>query len=55
MRLLRCVLESKHIVTVRTVDGNFAIMDSYVRAPVEPGLGITIRKEVLVEAIACYQ
>lgn len=54
-RLLRCVLESRDMVTVKTADGNFPVTDGYVRAPSEPGLGITVKRDVLGKAVASYE
>lgn len=52
--LLRCILECRDMVTVRTADGNFHVKDGYVQAPTEPGLGITPRLEVLGDPVATY-
>lgn len=54
-RLLRCVLESRDMVTVKTADGDFTVTDGCLRAPRKPGLGITVRREVLGEAVASYE
>jgi cis-L-3-hydroxyproline dehydratase len=54
-RLLRCVLECRDMVTVKTADGDFGVVDGCVRAPRKPGLGIEVRREVLGEPIASYQ
>lgn len=54
-RNLRCVLESREIVALKTADGDFDIVDGRVTAPTAPGLGITVRTEVLGAPIATYQ
>ncbi|AVA24659.1 mandelate racemase/muconate lactonizing enzyme family protein [Rhizobium sp. NXC24] len=51
---LRCVLECRDIVSIKTADGPFEVVDGRVRAPSLPGLGITPRLEVLGEPIASY-
>lgn len=52
--LLRCILECRDMVTVQTADGNFDVKDGHVQAPIEPGLGITPRVEVLGDPVATY-
>ncbi|MBB2701863.1 mandelate racemase [Rhizobium phaseoli] len=51
---LRCVLECRDIVAIKTADGDFAVRDGRVTAPAAPGLGITPRLEVLGEPVASY-
>jgi len=53
-RLLRCVLESRDIVDLKTADGDFPVIEGRVVAPAEPGLGITPRLDVLGEPVASY-
>ncbi|KAE8368397.1 enolase C-terminal domain-like protein [Aspergillus caelatus] len=53
-RSLRCILESRDMVTVKTADGAFDVQDGFVTAPTTPGLGITPRLDVLGEAVASY-
>lgn len=53
-RYLRCVLESRDIVALKTADGNFEVLNGRVVAPTEPGLGITPRLEVLGAPVASY-
>ncbi|MEM7116038.1 MAG: mandelate racemase/muconate lactonizing enzyme family protein [Chloroflexota bacterium] len=53
-KLLRCVLECRDMTTLKTAVGNFSIIDGYVVAPTEPGLGITPRLDVLGEPVASY-
>ncbi|KAE8371687.1 enolase 2-phosphoglycerate dehydratase [Aspergillus bertholletiae] len=53
-RYLRCVLESRDVVTVKTADGAFDVKDGRISAPREPGLGIRPRLNVLGEPVASY-
>jgi L-alanine-DL-glutamate epimerase-like enolase superfamily enzyme len=53
-RNLRCILETRDMVTVKTADGPFEVVDGHVTAPDLPGLGITPRLEVLGQPIASY-
>jgi len=53
-RLLRCVLECRDMVTLKTADGDFPVAEGSVRAPEAPGLGIAPRLEVLGEPVASY-
>lgn len=51
---LRCLLESRDMVSVKTADGDFAVVDGHVVAPEAPGLGIVPRLEVLGTPVASY-
>lgn len=53
-RLLRCVLESRDMVSCKTADGDFPVIDGRVVAPAAPGLGITPRMDVLGKPVATY-
>lgn len=53
-KLLRCVLACRDMTTLKTAVGHFPIVDGYVVAPMEPGLGITPRLDVLGEPVARY-
>lgn len=53
-RNLRSVLECRDMVTLKTADGPFEIVNGLVRAPKLPGLGITPRLDVLGEPVATY-
>jgi cis-L-3-hydroxyproline dehydratase len=53
-KLLRCVLESRDMVSVKTADGDFPVVDGRVTAPATPGLGITPHLDVLGAAVATY-
>ncbi|PDT10053.1 mandelate racemase [Rhizobium sp. J15] len=51
---LRCVLECRDIVAIKTADGDFTVRNGRVTAPTAPGLGIAPRLEVLGEPVASY-
>jgi L-alanine-DL-glutamate epimerase-like enolase superfamily enzyme len=53
-RNLRCILESRDIVALKTADGPFDVINGRIKAPTIPGLGITPRLEVLGEPVATY-
>ncbi|PYH85099.1 enolase 2-phosphoglycerate dehydratase [Aspergillus uvarum CBS 121591] len=53
-RYLRCVLESRDMVALKTADGEFEVRQGRISAPTGPGLGVTPRLEVLGEPIASY-
>ncbi|MBP1884526.1 mandelate racemase/muconate lactonizing enzyme family protein [Sinorhizobium mexicanum] len=53
-RNLRCVLESRDMVSVKTADGSYDVVEGRVVAPALPGLGITPRLDVLGQPVARY-
>ncbi|MER9357573.1 mandelate racemase/muconate lactonizing enzyme family protein [Mesorhizobium sp. M0514] len=53
-RYLRCVLESRDMVSCQTADGDFPVVDGYVTAPSTPGLGVTPRMDVLGDPVASF-
>lgn len=53
-RNLRSVLECRDIVSLKTSDGPFEVVNGLVKAPTLPGLGITPRLDVLGEPVATY-
>lgn len=53
-RNLRSVLECRDMVTLKTADGPFEVVNGLVRAPKLPGLGVTPRLDVLGEPVATY-
>lgn len=53
-RHLRCVLESRDMVSTKTADGDFPVVNGLVVAPDAPGLGITPRMDVLGKPVATY-
>lgn len=52
--MLCCILKCRDMVTVRTADGSFEAKYGHVQAPMNPGLGIVPRLEVLGEPVATY-
>lgn len=54
-RLLRCVLECRDMVSCKTADGDFSVIDGRVTAPATAGLGITPRLDVLGDPVAIYR
>jgi cis-L-3-hydroxyproline dehydratase len=53
-RNLRCLLECRDMVTVKTADGPFDIREGRVVAPSLPGLGITPRLDALGKPFVTY-
>ncbi len=53
-RYLRCVLESRDMVSRKTADGDFPVVEGRVMAPSTPGLGITPRLDVLGHPAASF-
>ncbi|WLR95497.1 mandelate racemase/muconate lactonizing enzyme family protein (plasmid) [Shinella zoogloeoides] len=53
-RNLRCLLECRDMVTVKTADGPFDVREGRVVAPSLPGLGITPRLDALGNPVATY-
>lgn len=53
-RSLRCVLESRDMVSRRTADGDFPVVGGHVSAPGTPGLGVTPRMDVLGPPVASF-
>lgn len=51
---LRCVLESRDMVSLKTAEGAFDVVAGRVVAPDTPGLGVVPRLEVLGEPVASY-
>jgi L-alanine-DL-glutamate epimerase-like enolase superfamily enzyme len=54
-RYLRSVLESRDIVGRQTADGDFPVIAGHVVAPVDPGLGVRPRLDVLGDPVATYR
>ncbi|MDP0927003.1 mandelate racemase/muconate lactonizing enzyme family protein [Paracoccus onubensis] len=52
--LLRCVLDTRDMVTVETADLDAPVKDSGVLPPLAPGLGIDVKREVLGDPIATW-
>lgn len=53
-RYLRCLLESRDMVSLKTADGEFDVKNGRVVAPDTPGLGIVPRLDVLGDPVATY-
>ena len=53
-KYLRCLLECRDMVSLKTADGPFEVRDGRVTAPTLPGLGIAPRLEALGEPVASY-
>ncbi|RWG46814.1 MAG: mandelate racemase [Mesorhizobium sp.] len=51
---LRCLLECRDMVTLKTADGAFDVQDGRVTAPTTPGLGVIPRLNTLGEPVASY-
>ncbi|TPL36035.1 mandelate racemase/muconate lactonizing enzyme family protein [Mesorhizobium sp. B2-4-6] len=51
---LRCLLECRDMVTLKTADGAFDVQDGRVTAPTTPGLGVIPRLDTLGEPVASY-
>lgn len=53
-KYLRCILEPRDMVALKTADGPFQVQNGRVTAPDLPGLGIRPRLDVLGEPVASY-
>lgn len=53
-KFLRSVLECRDMVTLKTADGDFDVVEGRVVAPSAPGLGIRPRIDVLGDPVAIY-
>lgn len=53
-RNLRCVLESRDMISLKTADGAFEVINGRVVAPDTPGLGVVPRLDVLGAPVASY-
>ncbi|OHV60726.1 mandelate racemase [Mesorhizobium sp. LCM 4576] len=53
-KYLRCVVDLRAMVALKTADEAFHIIDGRVEAPDTPGLGIVPRMDVLGEPVASY-
>lgn len=51
-RNLRCILDCRDMVTLVTADFDAPVQDGGVLAPKAPGLGLTVRREVLGAPVA---
>ena len=46
-KYLRCVLDCRDMVDIKTADGNFDIVNGFVLAPKTPGLGVQPKLDIL--------
>lgn len=53
-KFLRCVLECRDMISVKTADGDYVVENGFITAPKNPGLGIKPRMGVLGEAVLSY-
>ena len=54
-KFLRCILDCRDMVAVKTADGDFDVVNGFVSAPKTFGLGVTPRLDVLGEPILSYK
>lgn len=53
-RLLRCILDCRDMVTLETARFDAPVRDGGVLVPDVPGLGVTVRREVLGDPVAAW-
>ncbi|MGP6176220.1 mandelate racemase/muconate lactonizing enzyme family protein [Microbacterium sp. A196] len=53
-KFLRPILESRALLALKTADGDYDVIDGRISAPLEPGLGVAPRIDVLGDAVAIY-
>ncbi|MCS5592316.1 MAG: mandelate racemase/muconate lactonizing enzyme family protein [Gammaproteobacteria bacterium] len=53
-KYLRCILECRDMVSLKTADGDYVVENGFITAPQDPGLGISPRMDVLGEAVLSY-
>jgi len=53
-KYLRCILECRDMVSVKTADGDYVVENGFISAPQSPGLGISPRMDVLGDAVLSY-
>lgn len=53
-RLLRCILNSRDMVTLTTADFRPQMRNGGILPPDLPGLGITVNRDALGEAVAFW-
>ncbi|KAK2590177.1 hypothetical protein QQS21_012141 [Conoideocrella luteorostrata] len=53
-RYLRCILETRDMVTLKTADGPYEVRNGRLTAPTVPGLGVQPRMDVLGKPVATY-
>jgi len=53
-KYLRCVLDCRDMVSVKTAEGDYLVKNGCISAPQSPGLGVSPRMDILGEAILSY-
>lgn len=53
--LLRCVLDPRDMVTIQTGAFDAPLQDGGVRPPSDPGLGVTVNRDLLGDPVAVWQ
>ena len=53
-KYLRCVLDCRDMVSLKTADGDYVVENGFISAPQSPGLGVTPRMDVLGKAVLSY-
>lgn len=54
-KYLRCVLECRDMVSLKTADGDYVVENGFISAPRSPGLGVSPRMDVLGDAVLSYR
>jgi len=54
-RLLRCVLDTRNMVDIKTAEFDAPIIDGGIVAPAKAGLGIEVNRDVVGEPVAVYE
>ena len=54
-RFLRCILDCRDMVTLQTADFDAPVLDGGVLAPLAPGLGITMHRDILGDPVATWK
>jgi L-alanine-DL-glutamate epimerase-like enolase superfamily enzyme len=53
-KYLRCILECRDMVALKTADGDYEVKNGLIKAPQAPGLGITPRLNVLGKPVLSF-
>ena len=53
-KYLRCVLDCRDMVSLKTADGDYVVENGFISAPQSPGLGVMPRMDVLGKAVLSY-
>lgn len=54
-RLLRCVLDVRDMVTANTTDFDVVVESGRARAPLSPGLGVSVKRDVIGEPVKVWE